>query len=295
MPDLTGAAAAEAPAAGTASAACANCGATLTGPYCAECGQESRDLDRPFAHLLADAVGDLFSLDTRLARTVRPLLLTPGAVTAAYLAGRRVRFVPPLRSYLIAAFVFFGLFSIFPNRTRVEVFVGEEVTRPEGGARMTFDLPARLPFWDEWYQRVSARAKADPEGFSRAVGANVPRVFFLFLPIFAGLLELFYRRQGFYFDHLVFSLYYHAVVFLAFSAFFLISRTDAWLPGWTRATLGWLLIAWLVAYLPMALRRVYGGSRRKTLLTLAGLGVLYFLVFTVVGIPLVLFGGLLSI
>jgi hypothetical protein len=237
-------------------------------------------------------MGDVFNLDTRLARTVRPLLLQPGAVTADYLAGRRVRFVPPLRSYLIAALIFFGLFSIFPNRTRVEVALGDEASSQ--GA-VTFSLPARMPFNDAWYQGVSARAKANPEGFSRAVGANVPRMFFLFLPIFAGLLELFYRRQGYYVDHLVFSLYYHAVVFLVFSGFFLVSRTDAWLPGWTRGALGTLLAAWLVAYLPMALRRVYGGSWRMTLLKVAGLAVLYWLVFSLIGIPLVVFAGLLSI
>ena len=48
---------------------------------------------------------------------------------------------------------------------------------------------------------------------------------------FAVLLKLFYRREGYFVDHLVFSLYYHAFVFLVLSALFLVSRTDAWLPG----------------------------------------------------------------
>ena len=41
------------------------------------------------------------------------------------------------------------------------------------------------------------------------------------------------------------------------------------------------MAAWLTAYLPRALRRVYGGSWTKTLLKVAGLGVLYFVVMIV--------------
>jgi hypothetical protein len=279
----------------SAPARCANCSAPLSGRYCSACGQEARDLHRPFRQLLADTIEDVFSLDTRLVRTLRPLVLRPGAVTADYLAGRRAPYVPPLRSYLIAALVFFGLFSIFPSRAQVEVFVGEDPVRTTDGSRIAFDLPAHVPVNDEWYQRVSARAKASPEAFSRAVGANVPRLFFLFLPIFAGLLEVFYRRQGYYPDHLAFSLYYHAFVFLVFSALFLLSRTDAWLPSWARTACGWALVAWLVAYLPLALRRVYGGSRVKTFFKLVGLGVLYWAAFAMLGIPLILFAGLLMV
>jgi hypothetical protein len=46
---------------------------------------------------------------------------------------------------------------------------------------------------------------------------------------------------------------------------------------------------WLVSYLPFALRRVYGGSWPKTLLKLAGLGVLYLTVFFWVQVPLMIF------
>ena len=161
---------------------------------------------------------------------MRPLLFRPGLVTREYLSGHRIGHVPPLKTYLISALVFFGLFAAFPTRAQIDVFTtGEE--RPTGGSRMTFELPAHVPINDAKYQQLLARAKANPENFASAVGAAIPRAFFLFLPIFAGLLELFYRRQGYYVDHLVFSLYYHAFVFVVFSALFLMSRTDRLLPG----------------------------------------------------------------
>jgi hypothetical protein len=120
-------------------------------------------------------------------------------------------------------------------------------------------------------------------------------VFFLFLPIFAALLELLYRREGYYLDHLVFALYFHSVGFLVASGIFLVGKTVVWLPGWMTIPINAGLLIWLIAYLPMALRRVYGGSRAMTALKLVGLAVLYWATYGALGIPLLLFAGLVSI
>ncbi len=245
---------------------CSNCEAALDGPYCSQCGQKAADLHRPFRQLLSEVIDDAFSLDTRLMRTLRPLLFRPGLVTRDYLMGRRVSYVPPLKTYLISALVFFGLFTAFPTRAEIDVFTTEE-ERPSGGSRMQFELPAHAAINDAKYQELLARAKANPEGFASAVGSAVPRAFFLFLPIFAGLLELFYRRAGYYVDHLVFSLYYHAFVFVVFSALVLMSHTSGWLPGIVRASIGFALLGWLVAYLPSrcgASTAVRDGSRSSS-------------------------------
>ena len=272
-------------------ARCSNCAALLDGPYCSRCGQKSVNLHVPFNQFISEVIDDALSLDTRLVRTLRPLLFRPGLVTRDYLLGRRVAHVPPLRAYLISALIFFGLFSIFPNRARVEIFTTGETRTRGTGSQMSFEFPAHSPINDARYQQLVAKAKANPDDFVRAAGAGVPRVFFLFLPIFAGLLKLFYRRQGYYLDHLVFSLYFHAFVFVLFSLIFLMSRAD-WLPGFVRAVAGTGLLIWLVAYLPVALRRVYGGSNLRTAFKLLGLAVTYLAVFVLVGIPLVMFIGL---
>lgn len=271
-------------------ARCANCARLLDGPYCSACGQKVVEIHRPLRELIAQAIEETFSVDARLVRTLRPLLFKPGLVTREYLSGQRVVHVPPLKTYLISALVFFGLFTAFPSRAQIDVFTTDE-QRPSGGSRMQFQLPAHVAINDAKYQQLLARAKANPEGFASAVGGAIPRAFFLFLPIFAGLLELFYRRAGYYVDHLVFSLYYHAFVFVVFSALFLVSRSEPGLPGGVRAAIGFALLGWLVAYLPIALRRVYGGSRWITLFKLLGLGVMYLGVFWV-GLMTVLLIGL---
>src|SRR6185369_11684505 len=103
------------------SGSCANCAEPLAGEFCSRCGQPAIDYHRPLSDLFSDVVGDILNLDTRLIRTLRPLMFTPGAVVKDYIAGRRASHVPPLKSYLIAALIFFGLFTIFPSQAPVSV------------------------------------------------------------------------------------------------------------------------------------------------------------------------------
>ncbi len=86
---------------------CLNCGTRLRGQYCGICGQRSRSRLISIWQLLREAFGDLFELDSRLWRTVVPLLIRPGKLTRDYLEGRRARYMPPFRSYLVLSVIFF--------------------------------------------------------------------------------------------------------------------------------------------------------------------------------------------
>ena len=86
---------------------CLNCGTELVGQYCGHCGQRANTRFISIFELLRDAFGDLFELDSRLWRTVVPLLIRPGLLTKDYLEGRRARYMPPFRMYLVLSVVFF--------------------------------------------------------------------------------------------------------------------------------------------------------------------------------------------
>ena len=86
---------------------CLNCGTRLGGQYCGICGQRSRNRLISIWQLLQEAFGDLFELDSRLWRTLSPLLVRPGQLTRDYLEGRRARYMPPFRSYLVLSVIFF--------------------------------------------------------------------------------------------------------------------------------------------------------------------------------------------
>lgn len=86
---------------------CMNCGATLEGKYCHKCGQKDSDFRRPYWTFLEDITDNVISKDSRLWRTLGYLLFLPGAMTREYIAGRRIRFLPPIRTFLISIVVFF--------------------------------------------------------------------------------------------------------------------------------------------------------------------------------------------
>lgn len=86
---------------------CLNCGSALTGQYCGDCGQRSQSRLISIWELLKDAFGDLLEFDSRLWQTVVPLLLKPGHLTKDYLQGRRARYMPPFRTYLVLSVIFF--------------------------------------------------------------------------------------------------------------------------------------------------------------------------------------------
>jgi hypothetical protein len=86
---------------------CLNCRTMLTGQYCGNCGQRARSRLISIWELVQDAFGDLLELDSRIWQTLIPLITRPGKLTRAYLEGRRVRFMPPFRTYLVLSIVFF--------------------------------------------------------------------------------------------------------------------------------------------------------------------------------------------
>ncbi len=99
---------------------CLNCGASLSGQYCGNCGQRARSRLISLWELVREAFGDLFELDSRLWQTLVPLVIRPGKLTQDYLLGRRARFMPPFRSYLVLSVVFF-LVAFFDPREEFNV------------------------------------------------------------------------------------------------------------------------------------------------------------------------------
>ena len=86
---------------------CLNCGARLRGQYCGTCGQRSRSRLISLWELISDAFGDLLEIDSRLWQTLVPMLNRPGRLTHDYLQGRRARYMPPFRMYLVLSLLFF--------------------------------------------------------------------------------------------------------------------------------------------------------------------------------------------
>ena len=86
---------------------CENCGAQLHGHWCAQCGQPAIDYRRSFRHVIVDLLNEFLNWDSKFFRTLALLLVRPWKLTNDFLAGHRVRYVHPLRLYLLASILFF--------------------------------------------------------------------------------------------------------------------------------------------------------------------------------------------
>jgi len=86
---------------------CENCGSPLYGEHCFACGQPTKGLVRHFSSILGDFFDTVFNIDSRVLRTLGPLLVFPGYLSLEYFAGRRVRYVTPMRLFLFLSLVAF--------------------------------------------------------------------------------------------------------------------------------------------------------------------------------------------
>ena len=93
---------------------CENCGQELRGHYCANCGQAAVSYHRSFRHVVVDVLDSFLNWDSKFIRSIGLLLWKPGWLTNQFLEGRRVRFVHPLRLYLLVSIVFFLCARLIP-------------------------------------------------------------------------------------------------------------------------------------------------------------------------------------
>lgn len=121
-------------------------------------------------------------------------------------------------------------------------------------------------------QFMSESDEAKGDVLNHGFLANLPYMLIGTLPLFALYLKLVYRRFGRrYGEHLVFALHANAFAFLLSSLMIVVPGSVAWVVICAGKGLFPLISAWdclqlvafpcLVAYLPKAMRRIYGGSR----------------------------------
>jgi hypothetical protein len=261
----------------------------LGGEYCAACGQRALDPDptvREFAHELA---GEFLHWDSKLGNTFRLLVTRPGALTLEYLAGRRVRYISPLRLYLTCSVLFFFLSAVAPSEERgaadgaVRTNFGS-VTRTQkdsvAAERAEVDSVARV------LGKVGAafvphfrRAMRSPGEVSSAVARAIPKTMFALVPMFAALVMLVFRsRRRRYPQHLAFALHLHAFLYLALTLM-LVTRFTSNAALYALVQLP--LLTAIAVYFVGALRNVYGGSRKGAVARASLIAGAYSVVFLV--------------
>ena len=240
-------------------APCLNCGEPLRGAYCHACGQKGGDKDLHFHHLMHELVHEFLHFDSKILRTLKLLMLSPGKLTHEYVAGRRVRYVGPVRLFLVASVVLFGLLAF------VKTHVASDPDLAAADAEIALDASqAELKdnrFASAVIQSVR-KVMHDPEHVKGALLNGLSRSFFVLLPIFAWVMwRMFEKEEPFYVAHIYFALHYHAFAFILLGVLTALSLAHVPTNG-LYAVAG----AVIVGYFYVALRRMLGISWFKTLL-----------------------------
>src|SRR5688500_1622779 len=98
---------------------CANCHASLSGAFCAQCGQKVKPLDPTLRELATDVLHEVTDVDSKLLRSVRYLFTRPGFLSREHAEGRRASYVSPVRLYLVFSVAFFAAASLVVQREQV--------------------------------------------------------------------------------------------------------------------------------------------------------------------------------
>ncbi|HYW07866.1 MAG TPA: DUF3667 domain-containing protein [Longimicrobium sp.] len=247
--------------------------------------------------MMLEVVDDQFSVNSALPRSAKALFLRPGELTREYMAGRIVRYIPPFRLYLVCSVVFFLVLSLVPDLNPMRNVIRVDAARSDsaGAAAPAAERPAAAPADSNWADDISIRSpnaaldslasqrlrelgRLPPQEAFRRVSAaflqHAPQMMFLLLPLFAFLLKvLYFRRKRFYVEHFIFALHIHSFTYVVLTAMVL-------LPAWTHP----ILNVWLMIYVFLAMRRVYGQGLFRTTIKYVTLGMSYLTILSVASV-----------
>jgi hypothetical protein len=239
-----------------------------------------------------EALEGVTHADSRLWHTLWLLVAKPGFLTVEFLEGRRARYLPPFRLYLVLSVVLFLVVASLSHRTEV---VGVSV--PQAGMTSLKDIQIDRPKADETPER---RAQRICEGSHFGIGPksweprfraacykvvlddgqellqnflhNVPRALFFLLPLLALVMRLMYWRR-YYVEHLLFFIHNHAFTFLVFTVFSLAMAVTSW--KYPVALYIVLVVFYPPFYTYKAMRRVYAQGKWVTRFKFIALSLAY--------------------
>lgn len=126
---------------------------------------------------------------------------------------------------------------------------------------------------DGWWDRLITRRSLDltkkfkednqkfGEAFISIISDNFSTALFFLMPLFALSLKLLYVRRDYYYsEHLVFTIYYYNFFYLAGSLMMIFNL----IPGLDVISV--FIGIWIYFYLPFAMKRMYGQGWGKTIL-----------------------------
>lgn len=222
----------------------------------------------PLWSFAADAFARLFAFDSRVWQTLIVLMRRPGLLTLHYWQGIRARYVAPVRLYFFISFFTFLLLTLLPKETGVQIDINDadstatvQTFPDDANGSEEGDTANREDDVNQWIKEFIQPALQDPNRTIAYFSQRLPWIYFFIMPIFASVLQLFYRkRESYYVPHLIFTLHVYAAGFLLYA----LGKATGFVSG--LEFVPGIAILGNLCYLYFALRRVYEEGWLRTIL-----------------------------
>lgn len=250
---------------------CTNCGTDLRGLFCSHCGQAAKSRRGPILQVTKEFADDIFSIDSKVIKSLSVLLVKPGVLSQQFLNGKRASVLPPVRLYLVMSILFFFVFQIpSPDVSKDNVYIGpvllgkEKPTEGENKFSLVmFDASKDANFFEKWHNNffldkkeimTKTNAQVTIDRMFNSLEDILPHLLVLFLPVFAFVLKLLYyfkrieKEKILYFDHLIFCLHFQTWLMAMVLIIYALALQNPW---WTVLTI------FIPIYLAKAQKIVY--------------------------------------
>lgn len=255
------------PALVSGASACPSCDAAIAGDYCGACGERRpRPEHLTVRHFFREISDTLFGVDSRAARSFRLLFTRPGFLTLEAVRGRRKPYLGPLKMYL-------GVFAVITLLS--PLFTSQSARRAQRADSLAVQF-------DRVAQVIAAQTGGSVDAARQALTSTMLQhqgwIALLVPLIFALVLHAAFRRRRARFgEHLLFALHF-ATFNYALGVIIMIPQLPVFSPGAVvTGTIALATLAGQCAYMAIAVRRVYGGSRRAaagwTVVLMIGFGI----------------------
>jgi len=219
--------------------------------YCPYCGQKNSDVNIKLRHFLSEFFSANFNFDSKIFKTLKLLILRPGELSTAFLHGKRVSYITPVRLYLFVSFIYFFIISILPQENIITVdnpgstVIGVKIDTPNDTLKLA---PAEKKFL---YNIEMLKTQEGTSEFWQIFRKNLSLGMFFFIPLTAWFLYILFRKKHpHYIPHLIFTIHFQTLVFLIFAvtAILRLFINSNWLIFAEASALTVLLFYWLKAF-----------------------------------------------
>jgi hypothetical protein len=184
--------------------ACTNCGSAIVDVFCGTCGERQPDHhDLTVSHFFHDVLHEMLHFDSKIFRTLRLLIVKPGELTAEYFAGRKTRYIAPLRLFLTLFALQFFAFTVYKPVALYSIGAMTKMSHNAQFETMMKDIAAAE------HTTVEEVEHRFDETFQHRMS------YMQLLNIFGiALVMKILHRKRFFAEHLVFAAHYCALTYL---------------------------------------------------------------------------------